>query len=93
MARVQCDHPDFQHRLDRQLPHTERNAVFNRQHHRNRFSVRGDYDVGVQQPRWGWRTEYALVDDNHLRVTAYNITADGLEYLAVETLYARAASR
>ena len=40
------------------------------------FKVRGDYDVGNGQPKWGWRTEYELVDDNQLLITAYNIQPD-----------------
>lgn len=52
------------------------------------FKVRGEYDVGNDQPKWGWRTEYELVDDNHLIITAYNILPDGDEAKAVETNYA-----
>ncbi len=30
------------------------------------FKVRGEYEVSEDQPKWGWRTEYELIDDDHL---------------------------
>jgi hypothetical protein len=53
------------------------------------FVVTGKYYSAHDKPAWGWRTEFELTDNDHLTITAYNITPDGKEAKAVETKYSR----
>jgi hypothetical protein len=41
------------------------------------FSVSGKYDWKAGEPQGGWRTDYVLIDADHLTITAYNIMPDG----------------
>ena len=58
---------------------------------------RGDGDMNVlgsyayvtpeTEQHWGWRTQMEMVSDNELVITAYNISPEGEETKATETIY------
>ena len=55
----------------------------------NGFQVLGSYPDPSGGPDWGWRTEVALVDADHLLITAYNISPEGGEAKATEAILTR----
>ena len=55
----------------------------------NGFSVLGSYPDPSGGPDWGWRTEVALLDKDHLVITAYNIHPEFGPAKATEAILAR----
>jgi len=53
------------------------------------FSVLGTYPDPNEGPDWGWRTEVELIDEDHLTITAYNISPEGGEAQATEAKLTR----
>ncbi|MFC3559956.1 DUF1579 domain-containing protein [Pedobacter jamesrossensis] len=56
----------------------------------NGFSILGSYGSPEysDQP-WGWRTELEVLSDNEIIFSAYNISPEGEEAKATETIYKR----
>jgi hypothetical protein len=53
------------------------------------FSVLGSYGGPDIPEPWGWRTTINVIDSDHIKISAYNISPEGQEDIATETTYTR----
>jgi hypothetical protein len=58
-------------------------------HKENGFFVLGTYPATDGGPDWSWRTEVQLIDKDSLNLTAYNMSPEGGEAKAIETVLKR----
>lgn len=53
-----------------------------------KISVKGYYAV-PNHPDWGWRTIIEGADESSFKLTMYNVSPEGEEFLAVESVYSK----
>ena len=84
-AKCQCSWVDTFH-MGTAIMHSEGTE------NKNGFIVAGQYGwIGIGEP-WGWRTELEIINPNQFILRAFNISPEGEEAKATETIYHRLES-
>jgi Protein of unknown function (DUF1579) len=62
--------------------------------HARHLNVLGSYEYVTPEvdQKWGWRTEIEIVNEDEIMLTSYNVTPDGEEAKATQTIYKRVKS-
>lgn len=55
----------------------------------NSFNVKGTYTSPHMPEPWGWRIRFELTENDELHIISYNISPEGQEDLATETIFKR----
>ncbi len=80
--KCQCSWVDTFH-MGTGILHSEGTAT------KNGFEATGTYGwIGIPAP-WGWRTELEIINSNQFIIRAFNISPEGDEAKATETIYHR----
>lgn len=69
--------------------HNGTNTMYSEQDGTSGLSFTGKYGSDNPSEQWGWRTEISHPSEDELIITMFNITPEGEEAKAVETVYKR----
>lgn len=69
--------------------HNGTNTMYCEQQGTTGISFIGKYGSDLPAEQWGWKTEIVQPESDKLIISMYNITPDGQEAKAVETIYER----
>ncbi len=69
--------------------HNGTNIMFSEQFNSVGISFTGKYGSDIPSEQWGWKTEITMPSEDDLIITMFNLSPEGEEAKAVETIYRR----